>query len=101
MDWTRRPDEPPFSRGYRPGPVRRPAPTTRSAMNPLAAAALVLGLLALMWLLEFYDQANHNVLDEYGIHARQIDGLPEIFTAPLLHAGFPHLIGNSLPFAVL
>jgi membrane associated rhomboid family serine protease len=104
MNWIRRPDEPPFPRGYRPvpsGPVRRPQPATRTSMNPLAAAALVLGLLAFMWLLELYDQANHNVLDSYGIHARDLDGLPEIFTAPLLHAGFPHLIGNSLPFAVL
>ncbi len=70
-------------------------------MNPFAAALLVLGLLAVMWLLEFYDQAQGQVLDQYGIHARQLDGLPEIFTAPLLHHGFAHLIGNSLPFAVL
>jgi membrane associated rhomboid family serine protease len=70
-------------------------------MNPFAAALLVLGLLALMWLLEVIDQSSGNALDQYGIHAQEIDGLPEIFTAPLLHAGFPHLIGNSIPFAVL
>ncbi|MBO0811460.1 MAG: rhomboid family intramembrane serine protease [Microlunatus sp.] len=70
-------------------------------MNPFAAALLIVGLLGFMWLLEFYDQATHNSLDQYGIHARKLVGLPEIFTAPFLHGGFAHLQGNSLPFLIL
>jgi membrane associated rhomboid family serine protease len=70
-------------------------------MNPFAAGLLIVGLLAFMWLLEFYDQATNNSLDRYGIHAREVDGLPEIFSAPFLHHGFGHLEGNSLPFLVL
>jgi len=70
-------------------------------MNPIAAALLVLGVLGLMWLLEFYDQATGNSLDQYGIHAREVTGLPEIFSAPFLHGSFEHLQGNSLPFLVL
>lgn len=108
LDGTMNPIRPPdrSRSGYaaawsQPGPSARRRVLPRPGMNPLGAAALVLGLLAFMWLLEFYDQANGQVLDQYGIHARELDGLPEIFTAPLLHASLAHLIGNSIPFAVL
>jgi membrane associated rhomboid family serine protease len=58
-------------------------------------------LLAGLWGLEFLDQLSGNALDSYGIHARELDGLPEIFTAPFLHAGWDHLVSNSVPFVVL
>jgi membrane associated rhomboid family serine protease len=58
-------------------------------------------LLAGLWILEFFDQLSGNELDQFGIHAREIDGMPEIFTAPFLHAGWDHLISNSLPFYIL
>ncbi len=58
-------------------------------------------LLAGLWVLEAIDQASGERLDLYGIHAREIDGLGGIATAPFLHAGWDHLIGNSLPFWVL
>lgn len=62
---------------------------------------IMLGLLALMWVLELFDVSTGGWLDNFGIHARELDGLPEIFTAPFLHYGFAHLIGNSVPFVVL
>jgi membrane associated rhomboid family serine protease len=65
------------------------------------AAVLMAILLAGLWGLEFVDQLSGNQLDDLGIHAREPDGLPEIFTAPFLHAGWEHLINNSLPFFVL
>lgn len=71
----------------------------RTAAGP--AALIMLVLLAGLWVIEFLDQASGNRLDAYGIEARELDGLPEIFTAPFLHAGWDHLIGNSLPFLVL
>ncbi len=58
-------------------------------------------LLAGLWLLEGMDQATGERLDLYGIRAREIDGLGGIATAPFLHAGWDHLISNSLPFWVL
>ncbi|HEY9293915.1 MAG TPA: rhomboid family intramembrane serine protease [Microlunatus sp.] len=70
-------------------------------MNPFAAALLMAGLLAFMWVLEIFDQSTGGMLDQYGIHARELDGLPEIFTAPMLHGGYEHLLGNSMPFVVL
>lgn len=69
--------------------------------QPLGAAIVMVVLLSGLWALEALDQVSGNRLDYYGIHARELDGLPEIFTAPFLHAGWDHLIGNSLPFLVL
>lgn len=59
------------------------------------------GLLVLLWALEFVDQVTNNFLDQFGIRARQVASLPEIFTAPFLHAGWGHLLANSLPFLLL
>ncbi len=73
----------------------------RSATRPGSAALVMLLLLGGLWLLELVDQLSGNQLDGLGIHARELDGLPEIFTAPFLHAGWEHLISNSVPFAVL
>ena len=73
----------------------RPTPSTG------AAAFTMLVLLAGLWLVEFVDQLSGNALDLYGIHAQALDGLPEIFTAPFLHAGWDHLLSNSIPFFVL
>lgn len=81
--------------GYQPVATRTPG------AQPLQAALLMAALLAGLWLIEIVDQASGNALDQYGIGAREVDGLAGIFSAPLLHGGFDHLISNSLPFAVL
>ena len=73
----------------------------RTAPRPGWAALFMLLLLAGMWVLELLDQLSGNQLDQLGIHAREVDGVPEILTAPFLHAGWDHLISNSLPFLVL
>lgn len=62
---------------------------------------LVIGMLALMWLVEFVDIPLGGALDNFGIRPRDPEGLFGIVTAPFLHAGFGHLIGNTIPFAVL
>jgi membrane associated rhomboid family serine protease len=69
--------------------------------RPAGAAALMVLLLVALWVLEAIDQLSGNRLDYYGIQAHEVDGLPAIFTAPFLHAGWEHLISNSLPFFVL
>ena len=58
-------------------------------------------MVALMWLLEVIDALAGNYLDRYGIHPRTTDGLPEIVSAPFLHLGFGHLIGNTVPLVVM
>jgi membrane associated rhomboid family serine protease len=62
---------------------------------------LVVAMVALMWATEVVDVIAGHRLDDYGIHPRDVDGLPEILSAPFLHVGFGHLISNTVPFAVM
>ena len=61
---------------------------------------LVAAMAAVMWVLEVVDVAAPG-LDNDGIHPRDVDALYGIALAPFLHAGWGHLIGNTLPFLVL
>jgi len=63
------------------------------------AARLSLGFVGLLWLIPLLGWGLG--LERFGIHPRQWIGLPGILAAPLLHAGFKHLIANSLPLVVL
>ena len=75
---------------------------TESSTPRVGRALLVmLTLLAALWLLELVDQLSGHQLDELGIQARELDGLPGIVTAPFLHADWAHLMSNSVPFLVL
>ncbi|GAA0586804.1 rhomboid family intramembrane serine protease [Kribbella sandramycini] len=58
-------------------------------------------LLGLMWLSEIVDTALNGRLDNYGIIARDPEGLLGIITSPFLHLGFNHLISNTLPLIML
>lgn len=62
---------------------------------------ILAALVSLMWALEIVDLALDHRLDQYGIEPRDVDGLDGVVTAPFLHVGFNHLIGNTLPFAVM
>ncbi len=62
---------------------------------------LVGALVALMWVVEVVDLVAGGRLDRYGIHPRDVDGLPEILAAPFLHVGFGHLVSNTVPFVVM
>ena len=54
------------------------------------------------WAIEAIDQfVVERPLDQYGIRPRDVDGLWGILCAPLLHGGFAHLAGNTVPFLVL
>ncbi|MQY04867.1 rhomboid family intramembrane serine protease [Actinomadura macrotermitis] len=67
----------------------------------VSAAALVLGITAVMWVLELADYALGGTLDQFGIHAHDVNDLPDIFTAPFMHGSIGHLMGNTLPFVIL
>jgi membrane associated rhomboid family serine protease len=80
--------------------------TTTQEVTPrrddrLTGLILVLGMVALMWVVEVIDQISGGDLEQYGIKPHEGDGLPGIVTAPFLHAGWGHLIGNTVPFLVL
>jgi len=61
---------------------------------------LVGAMAALMWVSEVVDAAVGR-LDALGIEPRTADGLWGVLLAPFLHAGFGHLIANTVPFLVL
>jgi membrane associated rhomboid family serine protease len=73
----------------------------RLGSDRVDALKLVLAMVAVMWVAEVIDVAAGHRLDEYGIHPRDVDGLPEIVSAPFLHVGFGHLISNTIPFAIM
>ena len=69
---------------------------------PWQQAAVVTGAFVLvLWVLEIFDAATGHPLDAYGVRPRSEDGLVGIALAPLLHFGFDHLIGNTVPVLVL
>jgi membrane associated rhomboid family serine protease len=65
------------------------------------AAKILLALVAVMWAVEVVDVIGDYQLDQYGIEARETEGLDGIATAPFLHVGFAHLLGNTIPFVIL
>lgn len=55
-----------------------------------------------VWVQELVDLfAFGGALDTFGIDPRDPSDYWQIFMAPFLHAGLPHLIANTLPLAVL
>lgn len=78
--------------------------TTRGPRRDLSALKpylLVGQFIVLIWAIEVVDVALGNDLDRLGIEPRDTDALGGILLAPLLHGGFDHLAGNTLPLAVL
>lgn len=71
------------------------------AVELVAPLAPVLALLAVMWVQEIVDTSLDGRLDRYGIVPREAAGLDGILFAPFLHAGFGHLVTNTLPFLLL
>jgi membrane associated rhomboid family serine protease len=65
------------------------------------AAKILLALVAVMWTVEVVDVIAGHQLDQYGIEARETEGLDGILTAPFLHVGFGHLLSNTIPFVIM
>ena len=89
-----------------------PSSTTPSPQSPRGGAldqvpkwlrplAPVVVMLAVMWAVEIVDIPLGGRLDRFGVRPRELAGLPGIVFAPFLHAGFGHLIANTVPFLVL
>lgn len=82
--------------------ARTPTLPRAGAPISLRSGATVMGVwLALLWVLEAADTVTGSALDSFGVSPRDPAELPQIFTAPLLHHGWEHLMGNSVPFFVL
>jgi membrane associated rhomboid family serine protease len=59
---------------------------------------LLVGIVALMWVVEVINSLDSNALDTDGIYARNVGRLWGVLTAPFIHVSFAHLIGNTVPF---
>jgi len=66
----------------------------RGATIAVAFVALIVAIHLVNWVLGLG-------LQRFGIHPRQLDGLPGIVLAPLLHGDFAHLVSNVLPLLVV
>ncbi len=53
-----------------------------------------------MWAVQLIQYFFNVHLTFLGVYPRTFVGLPGILTSPFIHAGFNHLIGNSLPFLI-
>ena len=62
---------------------------------------LMVGFIALIWILQIANWADHYNLDgSFGILPRSLGHLGDIFTAPFLHFSWNHIEGNSGPLFV-
>ncbi len=69
--------------------------------DALAAGALMLGWVALLWVIEAIDVVSHGWLDGLGIEPREPGQLWDLVPAAFIHFGFAHLAANTLPLLVL
>lgn len=58
-------------------------------------------LVGVLYVVEAVDQSMGGALELYGVKPRQFSGLEGILFAPLLHAGWAHLMSNTVPLLVL
>ena len=81
-------------------PTSSPAPSSKGQLQRQGIQLLV-GIVALMWLIEIINSLDSNGLDGDGIYPRNLGRLWGIITAPFLHASFQHLIDNTIPLVFL
>lgn len=74
---------------------------TDTSARAVTAGALMLGWIALLWVLESIDMATGQALDTYGITPREPGELLDIVPAAFLHSGWEHVASNTLPLLVL
>jgi membrane associated rhomboid family serine protease len=65
------------------------------------AIKIAFGFFALIWLVYLVQSGLDLEPEPFGIRPRQLDGLPGIVFAPLVHGSFAHLVANSPPLLVL
>ena len=54
-----------------------------------------------LWLVKFGEIAFDYPLYNLGVYPRHLKGIVGVFTSPLIHADFGHLVSNSIPLFVL
>jgi len=80
-----------------------PGPSDAESMIAEARKALwvMVGFLAIIWVVQIFNSIDdYGLSRDYGIEAREVGSLPEIFTAPFLHYSWAHIEGNSGPLFI-
>lgn len=73
----------------------------RARANFHVAVKLALGFVVLLWLVQVLLSGPGIDVGDFGVRPRDVAGLLGILTAPFVHADYAHLLGNSVPLAVL
>jgi membrane associated rhomboid family serine protease len=82
-------------------PNRTPNRPAANGIDRRAGIELLVALVGLMWTVQLINSLDGYALDSDGIHARNIDRIWGIFTAPFLHVSWAHLIANTIPFVFM
>ena len=61
---------------------------------------MILLFVGFLYVVELVDTFLGNRLDGAGVRPREVDGLDGILFAPVLHAGWAHLVANTVPLLV-
>jgi membrane associated rhomboid family serine protease len=92
----------------KPSAARPPSPSSSRGWvsrerqrESVQGLALLLGIVAFMWLVEVINSLDSNRLDADGIYPRNVDRVWGILTSPFLHVSFAHLIDNTIPFVFM
>ncbi|MDN5923966.1 MAG: rhomboid family intramembrane serine protease [Xanthomonadales bacterium] len=65
------------------------------------ALGLTLAFIALLWFILGVQIAGQFDFSMFGVHPRHLAGLLGVLTAPLIHAGIPHLMANTPALLIL
>ncbi|GLY66847.1 rhomboid family intramembrane serine protease [Amycolatopsis taiwanensis] len=68
--------------------------------HPKVAGLVIFSFTALLYLVEIADLVSRGWLERQGIVPRTLDGLDGVIWAPLVHAGWAHLLANTVPVLV-
>ncbi len=64
------------------------------------ALFVMVAFLAVLWIVQLINAADHYQLDQYGIKPRDLASLPYILAAPFLHVSWTHIESNSGPLFI-
>ena len=78
-------------------PARRSVSRTPRVV---VALQVIVAFVVVLYAVELLDTVLGHRLDGLGVRPREVDGLDGVAFAPLLHAGWGHLVANTLPLLV-